>query len=213
MTPFDVALARISSAPEDARDKLQEYAVALRFYNRRLNLVARTDEENILERHVAHCLVLAECCFPAAATVVDWGTGGGLPLIPLAIVFPQIRFIGVDAVEKKAMAVRHMARALGLDNVEGLASRAEETRLVHSHSVSRATAPLALLWGWHLQAFRPCETGGNDWPAGLVCLKGGELRAEIEAVAQAEEVEVEQKSIALPGRYYEDKKIVTVVAA
>lgn len=195
----------------EAADGLQAYADLLRHHNARLNLIARTDIEHVEERHVLHCLVLARRCFPDGVSVVDWGTGGGLPLIPLATLFPAVSFVGVDAVEKKTMAVRAMARTLGLKNVELWHGRAEQYREPHTHSVSRATAPLATLWSWHMRNAVAMKTGDAEWPGGLICLKGGDLSAEtgaLHAAAPGSKVVTEQ--VGLPSTYYADKHIVTV---
>lgn len=205
-----IAAARLP-VPPAAVAPLAAYADLLRHYNARLNLIARTDVAHVEERHVLHCLALTRKPFPAGATVVDWGTGGGLPLIPLAIVFPEVAFTGVDAVEKKTLAVRAMARSLGLANVEAWHGRAEAFRTPHTHSVSRATAPLADLWRWHAPAAAPMETPADAWPAGLVVLKGGDLTAERAALdAEVPGLTVEGQPVGLRGAYYADKHIVTV---
>ena len=108
---------------------------------------------------------------------MDWGTGGGLPVVPLAICFPEVSFTGVDAVGKKMQAVRAMARRLGLDNLELWHGRAEAWDGKAHYSISRATAPLTMLWGWHQRICTPLVSSDSDWKPGLVCLKGGDLKA------------------------------------
>lgn len=192
---------------------LADYAERLRFYNQRLNLIARTDVDWIFEHHVLHCLSLTRKRFEATDTVVDWGTGGGLPLIPLAIVFPETKFIGVDAVAKKTQAVEQIARELRLQNVEVWHGRAEGFSQPHTHSVSRATAPLAALWSWHVRnatARRP-EVAATQWSPGLICLKGGDLTAEIAALPSSTVVHLEP--LGLDDPYYHDKYIVMVEEA
>lgn len=199
--------------PAGAADRLDAYADLLRGYNARLNLVARTDVAHVEDRHVLHTLALGRRPFPDGATVVDWGTGGGLPLIPLAVLNPTVTFVGVDAVEKKVLAVRAMARALGLTNVEAWHGRAEGYRTSHTHSVSRATAPLAALWAWHTPGAVPVDVGADAWPDGLVCLKGGDLTAEIADLhASAPGLNVTVEPVWLPGAYYADKHVVLVTA-
>ena len=166
---------------EEKLDRLQEFARLLRELNRRINLISREDEANVYEHHVRHCLTLASRRFPAGCTIIDWGTGGGLPAVPLAIAFPEIRVIGLDAIEKKVQAVRTIARRLQLKNLEAWHGRAEAYPGNVDFSVSRATAPLADLWSWHRRVAR---AGGNEagcWRRGLVCLKGGDLVNEIAA--------------------------------
>lgn len=203
--------AGIVSLDDDQRARLGQYADELAAMNQRINLVSREDAGAIASRHIPHCLTLAIRLFPDGATVVDWGTGGGLPLIPLAIAFPRVRFIGVDAVGKKIQAVRTFARRLGLANVEAWHGRAEEFDEEIDFSVSRATAPLAVLWSWHEPLARHGrEVARGDWPPGLVCLKGSDLGDEYAQLPGG--VSVERMSIAplLSDDYFATKEIVCV---
>ncbi|MFW5973357.1 MAG: 16S rRNA (guanine(527)-N(7))-methyltransferase RsmG, partial [Bacteroidota bacterium] len=165
--------------------------------------------------HIPHCLALALRRFPPRAIVCDWGTGGGLPLIPLAVLFPETDFIGVDAVEKKVQAVRTFARRLGLNNASAVHARAEQTLIEHHYSVSRATAPLSVLWSWHLQEARPCDASParGMWQPGLICLKGGDLEQEIaELKSEYGNLKVERIDIAdrFSDPYFQHKEIVAV---
>ncbi len=165
---------RGGDAPELAR-----YRDMLLRINRKMNLIGKGTEDRFDEIHLAHVLTLATRPFPDGARVVDWGTGGGLPAVPLAICFPAVRFFAVDAVGKKIQAVRSMANRLGLNNLETWHGRAEAWSGTADYSVSRATAPLATLWGWHLRVrSEPADVGEGYWPPGLLCLKGGDLTEE-----------------------------------
>ena len=160
---------------------LRQYGDLLLEINRHINLISREDEDAVFEHHILHCLSLSAKAFPAGSVVVDWGSGGGLPAIPLAVMFPEALFIAVDAVAKKMQAVRAMARRLGLANVVAWHGRAEEFDGRADYSVSRATAPLADLWGWHRRVALARSAESNDaglWRRGLLCLKGGDLGAE-----------------------------------
>lgn len=195
-------------------EQLAAYAADVLRLNDKLNLIARTDVQHVVERHIVHCATLARTPFPAGAQVVDWGTGGGFPLVPLAILRPEAVYTGVDAVEKKVLAVRAMARNLGLKNLTTWHGRAEQFAAPRSHSVSRATAPLEMLWKWHL-GDPPAESmvgdDANAWPAGLICLKGGDLSDEIEALtSRFPEVQVNVGPVGLSDPYFADKHIVTV---
>ena len=170
------------------RATLDAYVAELARVNRRVNLVARGATAADLEGHVRHCLALAGRPFPDGATVVDWGTGGGLPAIPLAVAFPAVRFVAVDAVGKKTEAVRLFARRLGVENVEVWNGRAEAYDGPAPHyAVSRATAPLADLWAWfdRVRARLPGGAAADAWTPGLVCLKGGDLSDEVAALRSA----------------------------
>ena len=169
------------------RDQLARYADELARMTRRVNLISPATVREIPERHIAHSLAIAQRAFPSGATVVDWGSGGGLPAVPLAVAFPDVQFVAVDAVGKKMDAVRLFARRLGLANLEAWHGRAEAYDGPAPHyAVSRATAPLADLWGWfaasrQLAAEPSVELAisDGDWAPGLVCLKGGDLTREI----------------------------------
>lgn len=164
---------------------LDRYAEELAALNRGVNLVARSSASRIPEDHITHCLTLAKRGFPAGSRVVDWGSGGGLPAIPLAICFPLVEFVAVDSIAKKTDAVRIMARRLGLENVIAWNGRAEDWREPVYTAVSRATAVLEILWTWTRPWIdEPSEVQGEFgiWPRGLICLKGGELGEEITAL-------------------------------
>ena len=168
------------------REQLLAFERLLLGFNRKVNLVSRETEALFEERHTLHSLALAWRQFPPGSGVVDWGTGGGLPLIPLAICFPDVMFYGVDAVEKKLNAVHTMARRLGLDNVRTWHGRAETWPGQADYAVSRATAPLVNLWHWSIRSVvsaapRP-ESAADAWTSELIVLKGGDLREEIEAL-------------------------------
>ena len=195
---------------------LDAYAAELARVNRAYNLVAPKTVRDIPERHVRHSLALAVRPFPAGAVVVDWGSGGGLPAVPLAVVFPDVRFVAVDAVGKKTEAVRLFARRLGLGNLSVWNGRAGAyAGPPPTHAVSRATAPLLDLWRWFEAARVPFDGPRGDaaWPPGLACLKGGDLADEVAAlVAAFPEAQVEQTGLGgILGAAWADKALVSVV--
>lgn len=161
------------------REQLLAYQDLLLDLNRTHNLVSDASAADFWRTHIAHSLCIATIGrFPAGGRVVDWGTGGGLPGIPLAILFPEVHFVLVDSVGKKVRAVRVITRRLGLSNVEPWHGRAEDWAGELHYAVSRATAPLATLWSWTAHHLRPIETCGDDSPQGLIVLKGGALDTE-----------------------------------
>lgn len=166
------------------REQLRIFASELLRYNRRHNIISRDTEAGVAERHVLHSLALARKEFPAGAVVVDWGTGGGLPAIPLAIAFPEVEIHAVDAVRKKIHVVRALQRRLGLDNLVAWHGRAEEWHGHAHYSVSRAAASLLQLWKWHKRVgvSRPGVEAGFMWQPGVICLKGGDLSSEAAAL-------------------------------
>ncbi len=201
---------------DDQRQLLNAYEEMLRRFNDRVNLISSNSERHIQTQHVLHCLTLSFRDFPAGSTVVDWGTGGGLPAIPLAIRFPEITVVGVDSVGKKARAVRTMARRLGLENCYAWAGRAEDWAGEAHYSVSRATAPLDQLWQWHRRVVVDLDAppAEETWPQGLLVLKGGELSDEIAVLETVDsEATVERGSLQLLlGRngFFGEKELVAV---
>ncbi|MEF8796315.1 MAG: RsmG family class I SAM-dependent methyltransferase [Salinivenus sp.] len=191
--PFDALTA-------GQREQLDAFEEQLLRFNRRVNLVSSESERQFRTQHLLHCLTLTVRDFPAGSTIVDWGTGGGLPAIPLAICEPEVTVIGVDSVGKKGRAVRTIARRLGLDNCYAWTGRAEEWTGEAHYSVSRATAPLATLWRWHRRVAVPLDgpPAEDEWAPGLLALKGGDLRAEVEALHAADpDAQLERESLQL----------------
>jgi 16S rRNA (guanine527-N7)-methyltransferase len=197
------------------REQLRDYQKMLLRFNQRVNLISPDTEGDVRTRHLLHGLSLTVRGFPAGSTIVDWGTGGGLPAIPLAIVHPEVTVVAVDSVGKKVRAVRTMARRLGLENCFPWKGRAEAWDGSAHYSVSRATAPLADLWRWHT---RIAESDGpligdDHWRPGLLCLKGGDLSDEIaELRAEDPDVHIEQHALRpmLGDPYFAEKVLVEV---
>lgn len=169
---------------DDQREQLRIFETELLRFNRRHNIISRDTEAHFAERHVLHSLALAHRKFPAGAVVVDWGAGGGLPAIPLAIAFPDVEIHAVDAVRKKIHVVRALQRRLGLDNLVAWHGRAEKWHGHAHYSVSRATASLLQLWKWHERVGLPrLGVTGSMWQPGVICLKGGDLGNEAAALS------------------------------
>ena len=150
-----------------------------REWNAQINVVSRKDIDALYEKHVLHSLAIAALfSFGEGARILDIGTGGGFPGIPLAIFFPEVEFVLVDSIGKKIKVVKEVVSAIGLKNVKAFHSRAEDLHEgFFDFAVSRAVAPLGQLWEWampHLRTGRKSEQRGN----GLICLKGGNLKEE-----------------------------------
>ncbi|MBC7851251.1 MAG: 16S rRNA (guanine(527)-N(7))-methyltransferase RsmG [Chitinophagaceae bacterium] len=152
-------------------------------WNQKINVISRKDIDSLYEKHVLHSLSIAAVFqFKIGMQVLDLGTGGGFPGIPLAIFFPEVRFHLVDSIGKKIKIVAAVSDALGLENLTSQHSRVED---VHNRKfdvvVSRAVAPLKDLWTWAKPLLgKPPGTGvTTETPYGLVCLKGGDLAQEI----------------------------------
>lgn len=148
--------------------------------NEQVNVISRKDIDELYERHVLHSLAIAAVCdLPAGARIIDIGTGGGFPGIPLAIFFPDVEFVLVDSIGKKIRVVQEISDAIGLQNVTAIHSRVEALQgQLFDFAVSRAVAPLTDLWTW----IKPLLRKGRMTEAfahGLMCLKGGDLIEEI----------------------------------
>ena len=151
-------------------------------WNQKINVISRKDIEALYEKHILHSLAISVICpFDNGARILDIGTGGGFPGIPLAIFYPDCEFVLADSIGKKIKVVQEVAAAIGLKNVTAIHTRAEDLkgRYTFDYAVSRAVAPLADLWRWGSPLINRGQKG-EELPNGLVCLKGGDLRQEIE---------------------------------
>lgn len=148
-------------------------------WNEKINVISRKDIDSLYEKHVLHSLSIAAAFeFEAGAEIIDLGTGGGFPGIPLAIFFPEVRFHLVDSIGKKIKVVAAISEALELKNVTSQHIRAEEIKNRRfTIVVSRAVAPLKELWKWSQPLLK--KPASSRMPSGLICLKGGDLAQEI----------------------------------
>ena len=159
----------------------QQFAALYDLYtdwNSKINVISRKDITNLYEHHVLHSLGIAKVMqFRPETAVMDLGTGGGFPGIPLAILFPETHFHLVDSIGKKVKVATEIANAIGLKNVTPRHCRAEEEKQLFDFVVSRAVMPLTDL----LKIIRKNikKEQHNALPNGLICLKGGELEREV----------------------------------
>lgn len=163
-------------------NQLEQFAALEELYkdwNSKINVISRKDIDSLYLKHVLHSLAIAATVeFEAGTKVIDIGTGGGFPGVPLAIFFPEVQFHLVDSIAKKLKVIDEVALAIGLTNITTQHTRAEEIKnRQFDFVVSRAVAPVKDLWRWSY----PLIKKGNkqELANGLICLKGGDLVQEI----------------------------------
>lgn len=149
-------------------------------WNARINVVSRKDMEHLYTRHILHSLAIAKVCeFEAGATVIDIGCGGGFPSVPLAIMFPEVEFVGVDSIAKKIRVVEGIKEGADIKNMQAINSRAEQLGIKADYVVSRAVTEMARFMPWAWGLLRKGQRG--TLPNGILYLKGGELAEELAA--------------------------------
>jgi len=167
--------------PNLSEKQTEQFAALYDLYtewNAKINVISRKDIENLYLHHILHSLGIAKLIkFKAGSSIMDIGTGGGFPGIPLAIMFPEVQFLLVDSIGKKIKVGEAVAEAIGLENVSFRHCRAEEEKRKFDFVVSRAVMPLADLV--KIIKKNIANEQKNALPNGLICLKGGELQHEI----------------------------------
>lgn len=166
------------SLTEKQKDQFNQLGDLYKEWNDKINVVSRKDIENIYINHVLHSLGIAKVMsFNPQAEVLDVGTGGGFPGIPLAILFPETRFHLVDSIGKKITVVTEVSKALGLKNVKAEQIRAEQIRGKYDFVVSRAVTRMKEFYGWVNNKIKDDSTHALD--NGILYLKGGDLDEEM----------------------------------
>lgn len=164
-------------SPEQ-RERFADLDALYRDWNAKINVISRKDIDNLYEHHVLHSLGIAQLIgFKPGTHIMDLGTGGGFPGIPLAIMFPEVQFHLVDSIGKKIRVCDEVSSALGLANVTTEWARAENVKDKFDFVVSRAVMPLTDLV--KLVRKNISRESHNAMPNGLICLKGGELQNEV----------------------------------
>ena len=176
-------------------------------WNAKINVISRKDIQNLYEHHVLHSLGIAKVVnFKDGTTVMDLGTGGGFPGIPLAILFPNVQFHLVDSIGKKVKVANEVATAIGLKNVKFSHARAEEIKEQYDFVVTRAVMPMVDLV--KVAKKNISKVQHNAVPNGIIALKGGELAGEIASMKNISTVW--ELSDFFEEEYFETKKVVHV---
>jgi len=176
----EIVLKYFADFSDKQLQQLQMLEGLYKEWNEKINVISRKDIDALYEKHVLHSLSIAALCnFHAGAQVVDIGTGGGFPGIPLSIFFPEVKFLLTDSIGKKIKVVQEVSTAIGLTNVTAVHTRVEEIKgKTFDFAVSRAVAPLGDLWRWINPLLRKGKKS-DEFANGLLCLKGGDLLKEI----------------------------------
>jgi 16S rRNA (guanine527-N7)-methyltransferase len=160
---------------------LEQLDPLYRDWNEKINLISRKDFEFFTERHVLHSLAIGlQFPFIPGTTVLDVGTGGGFPGVPLAILFPEVQFTLIDSIGKKIKVVEEVIQTLGLQNIEAQQVRVEQLHSSYDFVVSRAVTALPAFIS--LAGNRIAPKGFNPFPNGIIYLKGGDFAEELSQV-------------------------------
>ncbi len=181
-------------------------------WNEKINVISRKDIDSLYEKHVLHSLALAKfISFKPKTRILDIGTGGGFPGIPLAILFPEVSFVLCDSIAKKVHVAEQISETIGLRNTDFVIGRAEQLREPFDFIVSRAVAPMVKLYRWTHKLL--AEKNFNSITNGFILLKGGDLREEEkELLALNKKLLIQE--VLLPSYFeepfFETKKIVYI---
>ncbi|WP_066829713.1 16S rRNA (guanine(527)-N(7))-methyltransferase RsmG [Rufibacter ruber] len=194
--------------PDLTPEQQQQFARLQELYgewNTKINVISRKDMDNLMVNHILHSLGIAKVVqFPAGTSVMDVGTGGGLPGLPLAILFPEVKFHLVDSIGKKIHVVQEIAQELRLHNVKASHTRAEQVSEKYDFIVSRAVARLATFYQWIQFSFKKESVPEQ----GLYYLKGGDLTEELAEAGLVHEVY--DLNTYFKEEFFETKKVVYV---
>ena len=167
--------------PDLSSEQIEQFSALGELYkewNEKINVISRKDIEDLYIKHVLHSLAIAKVMeFKSGSKVLDVGTGGGFPGIPLAILFPDVEFHLVDSIAKKILVVNEVTSALGLKNVKAETQRVEKLKTKYDFVISRAVTQMPKFVNWIKNKFE--KENKNPLPNGILYLKGGDLSEEL----------------------------------
>ena len=175
---MDIIRKYFTDLTDQQLDRFAQLGSLYKEWNSKINVISRKDIEQLYERHILHSLSIAKIIqFKPGATILDVGTGGGFPGIPLAILFPETSFLLVDSIAKKIKVVNEVASALNLHNVQAEHLRVEEVKQKFDFVVSRAVTAFPTFFA--MVRNKVANQNDNDLPNGILYLKGGDFEKEI----------------------------------
>ncbi len=186
---METILSYFPDLTETQQNQFQQLEALYTDWNQKINVISRKDIENLYIRHVLHSLAIPPVVrFRSGADILDLGTGGGFPGIPLAILYPEVNFTLIDGTRKKITVVQEVVDALGLKNVTARQIRAEELKGKFDFVVTRAVARLDKLISWSQRLLKNEEK--HAIPNGILALKGGDVKAETKDIPKGNYVEI-----------------------
>lgn len=207
MTTVEIIFKYFPNLTADQKQKFTALYDVYKEWNDQINVVSRKDFDSFYEKHVLHSLGIAEVIqFQPGTEILDVGTGGGFPGIPLAIMFPESDFYLVDSIGKKIKVVNGVKEALNLTNVFAGQKRAEELKQQFDFVVSRAVTQMPKFIPWVQNKFK--KKGQNGYPNGIFYLKGGDLTEELKPVKRYKEI-IELSDF-FKEEFFETKKVVYI---
>jgi len=207
--PADIAILTkyFPKLTDKQREQFEQLQELYSFWNNQINVISRQDIENLYEKHILHSLGIAKVLnFKHGTEILDVGTGGGFPGIPLAILFPECQFHLVDSIGKKIKVVTEVAKAVGLKNLTAQHERAENVASDFDFIVSRAVTRLKPFYGWVQN--KVTKNQFNDMKNGILYLKGGDLQDELDEFGK--KYKLYNLSDYFSEEFFETKKVVYV---